>query len=202
MPAAMPSASRPWLLRSGKSHRPGSKLQRQIRRALIAAQGPVSTTVLIAHCYPRGISRRHRGAYRNIWKAAIKVCVCLGRAPHLRGRPNMWRLGPPFQRRSGLPGQLSPSFNWSNKPKNNLTSPFGQLTSLAQVSQAVGVLVGSPMTSGLPINFQDQSWFAIANFSQYLYVADDPATIAKKLKSGDVINGIGLFGSGLRAAGD
>ena len=94
----------------------------------------------------------------------------------------------------GLPGQLSPSFNWSNKPKIDLTSPFGPLTSLAQVSQAVGVLVGSPMTSGLPINFQGQSWFAIANISQYLFVVDDAATIAKKLKSGDVINGIGLFG--------
>jgi hypothetical protein len=68
----MPSASRPWLLRSGKSHRPGSKLQHQIRRALIAARGPVSTTGLIAYCYPRGISRQHRGAYRNIWKAAIR----------------------------------------------------------------------------------------------------------------------------------
>jgi hypothetical protein len=83
---------RPWLLRSGKSHRPGSKLQRQIKRALIAAQGPVSTTALIAYCYPRGISRRHRGAYRNVWKAAVKVCVCLGRQPNARGRPNVWQL--------------------------------------------------------------------------------------------------------------
>jgi porin len=95
---------------------------------------------------------------------------------------------------AGLPGQFSPAFNWSNKPKIDLVAPFGALTSLAQVTQAVGVLVGSGMTSGLPINFQGQSWFAIANFSQFLFVVDDPATIAKKLKSGDVINGIGLFG--------
>ena len=93
--AAARSRNRPWLLRSGKSNRPGSKLQRQVRRPLIAAQGPVSTTVLIAHCYPRGISKWHRGAYRNIWKAASKICVCLGRQPNTRGRPNLWALKPP-----------------------------------------------------------------------------------------------------------
>jgi porin len=95
---------------------------------------------------------------------------------------------------AGLPGQFSPAFNWSNKPKINLVAPFGTLTSLPQVTQAVGVLVGSGMTNGLPINFNSESWFAIANLSQYLFVKDDPATIAEKLKSGQVINGIGIFG--------
>ena len=40
--APRPARSRGWLLRSGKSHRSGSKLQRQIRRALIAARGPAT----------------------------------------------------------------------------------------------------------------------------------------------------------------
>ena len=95
---------------------------------------------------------------------------------------------------AGLPGQFSPAFNWSNKPKIDLVTPFGTLTSLAQVTQAVGVLVGSGMTNGLPINFSSESWFAIASLSQYLFVKDDPATVAEKLKSGQVIRGIGIFG--------
>lgn len=59
---------------------------------------------------------------------------------------------------AGLPGQFSPAFNWSNKPKIDLVAPFGTLSSLAQVTQAVGVLVGSGMTSGLPINYNSESW--------------------------------------------
>jgi hypothetical protein len=93
----------------------------------------------------------------------------------------------------GLPGQLSPAFNWSNKPKTDLESPFGPL-SLTQIPQAIGVLLGSPPTKGLPVNFQSESGFVIANFSQYLFVEDDPKTVAQKLKSGQPINGIGVFG--------
>jgi hypothetical protein len=95
---------------------------------------------------------------------------------------------------AGLPGQFSPSFNWSNKPKIDLEAPFGALTSQAEVAQAVGVLVGSGMTSGLPINYNHQSGFAIANWSQYLFVKDDPKTVAENLKSGQVIRGVGIFG--------
>ena len=94
---------------------------------------------------------------------------------------------------AGLPGQFSPAFNWTDQPKMDLTSPFGPLTSLAQVTQAVGVLVGSPLTNGLPINFQSDSWFAIANISQYLLVTDEPALMAQKIKSGQPLNGIGIF---------
>ena len=93
----------------------------------------------------------------------------------------------------GLPGQFSPAFNWSNKPKMNLDFPFGTLTP-GQIRQAVGVLAGSGMTNGLPINSVNDSDFLIANLSQYLYMKDDPTTIAQKLKSGQVINGIGIFG--------
>jgi porin len=84
----------------------------------------------------------------------------------------------------GLPGQFAPAFNWSNKPKLNLESPFGSLTTLAATSQAVGALLGASPADGLPANFKDHSWAAIANVSQYLYVMDDATTIAEKLKSG------------------
>jgi porin len=92
----------------------------------------------------------------------------------------------------GLPGQFSPSFNWTNQPKINLGSPFGSL-SLGQIPEALGALLGGPLPPDLPTNFMNESWFAIANISQYLYVMDDAATIEKKLKSGQVINGIGVF---------
>jgi porin len=94
----------------------------------------------------------------------------------------------------GLPGQFSPAFNWSNKPKLNLEQPFGPLTTLAATSQAVGALIGAFPTDGLPANFKDHSWAAIANVSQYLYVMDDATTIAEKLRSGQPLRGIGIFG--------
>jgi porin len=94
----------------------------------------------------------------------------------------------------GLPGQFAPAFNWSNKPKIDLTSPFGSLTTQAAASQAVGALLGASPFDGLPANFKNESWVAIANFSQYLYVVDDATTISQKLKSGQPIRGIGIFG--------
>ena len=91
----------------------------------------------------------------------------------------------------GLPGQFSPAFNWSNKPKTDLDQPYGSLEP-AQIPQAIGGLVGGP-TTGLPLQTYEPSWFAIANFSQYLYVRDEDAEIPGKLRSGQVINGIGLI---------
>ena len=91
----MPPLTRPWLLRAGKPRRPGSKLQRQIRRRFLAAPGQLlTTTQLMDFCYPRARKRywTHR---RSVWRAAMKMCVCLGRHPHARGRPNMWVLKPP-----------------------------------------------------------------------------------------------------------
>lgn len=94
---------------------------------------------------------------------------------------------------AGLPGQFSPAFNWSNKPKIDLDMPFGRLTSLAAVTQAVGGLLGANGLDGLPTNTKSESWFAIANASQYLFVKDDPETVARKLKSGELIRGVGVF---------
>lgn len=92
----------------------------------------------------------------------------------------------------GLPGQFSPAFNWSNQPQLNLAAPYGRLTA-AQAPQAIGALLGANGTDGLSANYIDESWFAIANVSQYLYVRDDAATVRQKLKSGRVINGVGLL---------
>ena len=93
----------------------------------------------------------------------------------------------------GRPGQIAPSFNWSNAPKIDLGSPFGQL-SPAQIPQAVEVLVAGDSTADLPINFRKRSFFAISNFSQYLSVKEDPSEIEEKLKTGQFLRGVGVFG--------
>lgn len=94
----------------------------------------------------------------------------------------------------GLPGQFSPAYNWSNKPKINLEAPFGDLSSPAAAKQAIGSLLGLAPVEGLPANFKDDSWFVLANASQYLFVKDDAETVARKLKTGEQIRGIGAFG--------
>ncbi len=94
---------------------------------------------------------------------------------------------------AGLPGQFMPQANWTNEPKTDLESPFGPL-SPAQIQQAVGFLLGSPSASGLPINRKPDSWATIANISQYLYVMDDPTATAQKIRSGQPLRGIGVFG--------
>src|SRR6202008_1273740 len=66
-----------------------------------------------------------------------------------------------------LPGRSWAQANWTNKPKTDLTSPFGQL-SPSQVPQAVGVLLGTPSAQALPINYEGTSWVTLENFSQYL----------------------------------
>jgi carbohydrate-selective porin OprB len=95
---------------------------------------------------------------------------------------------------AGLPGQLSPSFNWSNKPKVDLSRPLAPL--VAAADEAVGTLSGGPAFVGRPESYKHASWFAIANVSQYLYVKDDPDEVAHKLKSGVPINGVGVFARG------
>src|SRR6185503_3844962 len=92
-----------------------------------------------------------------------------------------------------LPGQSWAQANWTNKPKIDLTSPFGQLSS-SEVPQAVGVLLGASSVQALPINHKDKSWVTLGNFSQYLFVKDHPAAVAEKLGSGQPLRGIGLFG--------
>src|SRR5262249_37846350 len=73
------------------------------------------------------------------------------------------------------------------------SDPFGPLTP-AQIPQAVGNLLGVAPGKGLIVNEKGQSGFAIANFSQYLFLKDDPASVAEKLRTGKVFEGIGIFG--------
>jgi porin len=93
----------------------------------------------------------------------------------------------------GLPGQSWAQYNWTNKPKIDLTSPFGQL-SPSQVPQAVGVLLGTPSSQVLPLNYKGTSWVTIGNFAQYLFVKDHPGAVAEKLGSGQPLRGVGLLG--------
>lgn len=93
----------------------------------------------------------------------------------------------------GLPGQFSPVFNWSNKPQVNLDSPFGTLASAAATTQAIGSLLGLVPNEGLPTNFKQDSWFALATVSQFLLLRDDAATVARKQKTGEQIRGIGML---------
>jgi hypothetical protein len=92
-----------------------------------------------------------------------------------------------------LPGQSWAQYNWTNKPKIDLGTPFGQLSSGTN-SQALGILLGSPAVQGVPINHKSDSWLTIGNFSQYLFVKDHPPEIAHKLGSGQPLRGIGIFG--------
>jgi porin len=95
---------------------------------------------------------------------------------------------------AGLPGQFSPSLNWSNQAQPNFAQPFGPFVSPTQIPLAVGNLLGLASNKGLIVNEKDESGFAIANFSQYLFLVDDPASIPEKLRTGQVINGVGIFG--------
>ena len=93
----------------------------------------------------------------------------------------------------GKPGQFGPAFNWSNQPQNDYLKPFGPIAP-AQVQQAIGNLLGVAPATGLPANYNNRSWFFIGNFSQYFYVADAPDDVATEVKSGEVVNGIGIMG--------
>jgi len=93
----------------------------------------------------------------------------------------------------GLPGQFGPAFNWSNQLQNDYRDPYGPITP-RQAVQAIGNLLGVAPPTGLPVNTQNRSWFFIGNFSQYLYVSDSPEQVAADLKSGEVIDGIGVIG--------
>lgn len=114
-------------------------------------------------------------------------------AAHAFDRVNLWSQAILSYKIRGLPGQAVPSYTWSNKPKINLESPFIAVPPV-QRTQAVGALLGLSSTAGLQTNFKDSSWFAIANVSQYFLVKDDSAVVDEKLKSGQVLRGIGVFG--------
>jgi hypothetical protein len=108
-------------------------------------------------------------------------------------RVNIYGIGIFSYKIGNLPGQSWAQYNWTNKPKIDLTSPFGQL-SPSEVPQAVGGLVGTPSSQALPINYKGTSWVTVGNVSQYLFVKDRPEAVAGKLGSGQPLRGFGLFG--------
>lgn len=113
-------------------------------------------------------------------------------ADHAFDRANIYVTSILSYKIGSRPGQISPAFNWSNKPKINLESPFTAVPP-PSIPQAVGALLGLSSTDGLQTNFKEDSWFAITNVSQYLSVKDDSTVVDEKLKSGQLLRGIGVF---------
>jgi hypothetical protein len=80
-----------WLSGGKPGYRSG-RLHVQIKRAFAANPGrALPTGVLLAYCYPR-LARYPRGHYRHVWRAASKICECLGRLPNAQGRPKTAKL--------------------------------------------------------------------------------------------------------------
>jgi hypothetical protein len=65
------------------------RVQRQVRRALIAKGAPVSIQDLLAWCYPA--AKQHPRWHRtNVHRALPRWAISLGRIPNRRGRPSLW----------------------------------------------------------------------------------------------------------------
>jgi porin len=60
---------------------------------------------------------------------------------------------------AGLPGQFSPTLNWSNQPQPDFAKPFGPFVSPTQIPKAVGNLLGVASSKGLIVNQKDDSFF-------------------------------------------
>ena len=93
----------------------------------------------------------------------------------------------------GKPGQISPALNWSNAPKIDNENPF-TITSPAQAPVAIAALLDLGEPSGIQTRFKSTSCFAIINGSQYLTVKDAPGSITEKMRSGQPLRGIGVYG--------
>ena len=81
-----------------------------------------------------------------------------------------------------------------SRPKQHreldLAGPLGELSP----RQIVDAIKGFQSGGQLPLTYKGESFFTSANFSQYLYVMEDPESIHAKLKSGQFLRGIGAFG--------
>jgi len=105
---------------------------------------------------------------------------------------NLYLMAVTSYRIGGMPGSFGPAFNWSNAPKTDLTQPFTGLPA-AEAPAAIGALLGARSFEGLSVNRKQESWFAIANASQYLWLKDNPADVPARLRGGEVLSGVGLF---------
>ena len=93
----------------------------------------------------------------------------------------------------GKPGQFSPAFNWSNKPKIDTESPF-TLTSPLQAPTAIAALLDLGAPTGIQTHYKPTSYFAIVNGSQYLMLKESPQAVPRKMTSGQVLRGVGVYG--------
>ena len=93
----------------------------------------------------------------------------------------------------GKPGQVSPAFNWSNKPKIDNENPY-QSVAPAQAPLAIASLLDLAPPTGIATNYKSTSYFAIVNGSQYLMVKDAPESVPGKMRSGQPLRGIGVYG--------
>jgi len=91
----------------------------------------------------------------------------------------------------GKPGQVSPAFNWSNKPKIDNENPFQSVTP-AQAPLAIASLLDLAAPVGIPTNYKSTSYFAIVNGSQYLMLKESPDAVPGKMRSGQPLRGIGV----------
>ena len=76
-------------------------VKRAVEHALAVADGPITTTQIVAwsHLEQRLLgkrqSQRDKDNYRRaIRRAADQLCDRIGVAPHERGKPIIWRLKP------------------------------------------------------------------------------------------------------------
>jgi hypothetical protein len=85
----------PRSLRRGNPHLkpPKSRIgrvQRQIERAFIISDGkPLSTNKLMEWAYPR-LRKPYHWCYRQLWQAAERFAVRIGRSKTGKGRPWLW----------------------------------------------------------------------------------------------------------------
>jgi hypothetical protein len=93
----------------------------------------------------------------------------------------------------GKPSQISPAFNWSNKPKIDNEIPFSSITP-AQAPLAIASLLDLAAPTGVNTHYKSTSYFAILNGSQYLWVKDAPHSVPEKMRSGQPLRGIGVNG--------
>lgn len=93
----------------------------------------------------------------------------------------------------GKPGQVSPAFNWSNKPKIDNQSPFSSIAP-AQAPLAIASLLDLAAPTGIDTHYKSTSYLAIVNASQYLMLKEAPESVPGKMRSGQPLRGIGVYG--------
>src|SRR6516165_12135672 len=104
------------------------RLLREIDCAFTAHKADVlTTTVLLDWCYGARVIRKIAGDpswHREMVKrAALKICIPLGRSPNGSGRPMMWKLDPEEaalrgwrRREKRYQGQAGPRYRHPNTP--------------------------------------------------------------------------------------